>query len=655
MKRLLYLVLFINSYVFSQNKVIQPVKLPVYPSFNGMATEFFKHYSIPETESDKKYTFAKKPDGWHLLLIDFIKDSVLKDNLFWERATNSYKYFSFKNQASSEPVTIPLEYNNWSNNYFNSISPFFGYNGWDADVIHEYGQKENLSDSVLNALANAYSEYSRNLLNRYLGFTNVNITYKKLRRLNSLTDEQLQNYRKYEHLAIETYKRLWKLNPKFENFVGDAYTVYSNEVMNCFLTLRFYQNEVEAQKELKQELYDPFYRCFAKNYLASCDSNAIIFTNGDNDTYPLLYVQEREGFRKDVLVANVSLLGSPQYINHLFFGIGSSSPITVCNTKELYINGLLTYAYIIKKQKDEQAMELKNLFNFICSSDTSTKYKYENEYFTYIPSTHFKLNVNKENAIKNKIVALDDTDKIVTEMDWHINGFNAIFQNELAIMDILASTDFKRPIYFAVSVSDEYFLNLEKYFQAEGLTYKIVPVKYDSYRKNEYGRVNTKILYDHIRNKFCNVNWDKTHIFISEAHQKIVSNYRYQYSKLASALIRENKLDNAREILSLCFKSFPVQLFPLNYWSISLIESYYQLKDNNKANELSTNLYNNCCKELERHEKDKLPLSDTDNYSVNLSLTTLKDLETMINRYTQSKLTNLIDSKIEKYKGVYNK
>jgi hypothetical protein len=652
MKKVLYLLIFIPATVFSQNNPANLVKLPVYPSFREMATKFFHSYTLPNVEYDKRYSFAKKPDGWHILLTDLMKDKVLQDDLFWNRSSNTYTSLSY--QITEKPISVPKNYDNWENNYFNTISPYFGYKEWDADVIKEYGVLPNLSDSVMNALARAYCKYALGLLDHYLGIPNPNLTFKKPRTLNSLNAEQLENYRKFEHLAIETYKKLWKLNPKFENFVSDVYTVYSNEIMNSFLTLRYYQNEEEAQKELKQELYDPFYRCIARNYLASCDSNAIIFTNGDNDTYPLLYVQEKEGFRKDVLVVNVSLLGSPQYLNHLFNKIGTSDPLSLYIEKSQYTNGSLAYAYILKRKGDEDPMELRDLMGFIASSDTATKFKNDGEYLTYIPTTHFKLTVNKGNAIKNKIVSIKDTDEIVTTMDWHIKETSALYQNDIAILDILASTDFKRPIYYAVTVGDESYLNLDRYFQLEGMAYKIVPIISESNENYQNGRINTTILYNKLKNLFCNLNWQSGNIDVPSDHKLMASNYRTQYSRLADALINENKPDSAREILSLCFSKFPINVIPANYWILPHIRCYYKLNEIEKANELVNIVVEKYYRELVQLSKNYMHLSEEDDQTVRISLYALSELIKLTDQFEQKKLHKAIKSKFDKYYGHFN-
>jgi hypothetical protein len=617
-----------------------------------MAIKFFNTYSLSETDYSKQYTFAKRPDGWYIQLVDILKDSVLNKNLFWERSTNTYKLLKYPKKDTETTVTIPSKYINWDTPYY-TLCPYYGYKDWELDVIKEYGTLPNLSDSALNALAWTYSKYARKLIDIYLGVSNPNVVVTKQRTLNALTTEQLANYRYFAHLSIENYRKLWKQNPQFETAIGNAYNLYSNEIMNCFLTIRYHQNEEEAQKELKKELYDPFHRCVARNYLASCDSNAVLFTNGDNDTFPLLYLQEAEGYRKDVLVVNISLLNSPQYIAHLFNENSFGKALSVYIEKKQYTSGSLPYAIISEQNDNNQPMELKEAMAFIGSSDTSKKYKGENEYIAIVPSTNLKLTVNKENAIKNKIVPTEDIDKLESSLDWTIENRTELYQNEIVMLDIIACANFNRPVYFAVTIEDQYFLNLEKYFQFEGFAYKIVPLKYESNDYYPLGSVNTKTLYNKFRNQFCNLNWASDSILSNET-KLMGSSCRTHYSKLAAALIKENELDKAREILSSGLKNFPVSLFTPDYWSLSYIKCYYLLNDNNQANELANAVNNKYCKDLLEHEKDKLPLSETNQKTIQIALYVLNELNDLVLQFNQKAMSQTIKSKLDKYKMHYN-
>jgi len=652
-KKICYLLILLSFGANAQTN--NQINLPAFVSFQEMAPKFFQTYSLPETKEYNQYVFAKKPNGWHILLIEYKNHKKeLEDQLFWDRSTQTYLKLNFPALLSDEGNQIPKDYNTWDNQYFNAILPYYGYVGWDVDIIKDYGAKQNLSDSVLNALARAYASCAANLLGNNTGFGNPDSQFQIKCTLNSLSKEQLDTYRKYEHLCIETYKRLWKLNPRFENFVGDIYTVYSNEIMNSFLTLRYYQNEEEAHKELTPNLYDPFYIATAKNYLASCDSNAVIFTNGDSDTFPLLYVQEEEGFRKDVLVINISLLQLPQYINHLFDRIGLSEPISTYIDKELYKNGSLQYAYIINKLNKDQPAEIKNLMTFINSTDSTTKFKNGSDYLTYIPTNHLQLTVNKKNTITHHIVEPDDSIKIEAKMNWTLKNDQAIYQNEIAMLDIISCANFKRPIYFAITVSEENCLNLEKYFQLDGLAYKIVPIKCDTYQNYDYGRINTSSLFNKFKNVFFYANLDNDSVYLSTNHKRMISTFRNQYARLATALIDEAKPDSAKEIVALCFKRFPSTKNPLDYFAIPLIKCYFKLNEFELANSLATDLVNTYSTDLEACQNHNLSLTNDDKMKIKIALYILNELNSLSINFNQDDLGKVIKSKIEKYQNSFD-
>ncbi|HEX3010095.1 MAG TPA: hypothetical protein VHO90_21010 [Bacteroidales bacterium] len=642
------LISFFSSHLpaqFSQSKI----NLPVYPSFKEMASKFFSNYSFPKATDYQKYSFAKKPDGWHILLTDHSKEKVVEDYFFWDRGNNKYKILYFPGATRSGKL-IPAEYDTWDNNYFNTISPYYGYIGWDEDVIRNYEDKTNLSDSVLNALARAYTSYTANLLGTG-SYSDPLKRFKLKSDRNALTDEQLRTYRKYEHLSIETYYRLYQLNPRFENFVGDIFTVYSNQVMTAFLNIRYLQNEAEAQKELKSNLYDPFYLSIAKNYLASCDSNAIIFTNGDNDTFPLLYVQENEGFRRDVLVVNVSLLQSSHYIDHLFERIGVSDPITTQIGREKYYSGTLSYAYIIEKIKEDEHIELNDLMKFISSTDTATKYKYNDEYIPYIPTSRFQLTVDKKKVLNTGIVSPADSATIVPVMKWDWNKKSVIYQNEIAMLDIIATAAFSRPIYIALTVDDEYYLGLNDYLQCDGFAYKIVPVKYHG-EEYPYGSIDCDALYKKLKDEFYYANLTDGSVVLSESHQRMITVFKNQYARLADELIKENKPDSAREILGLYFERFPLKEVPADYFMIPFAKCFYQLKETKKANNLVSILFATFTAKLEDCKKKGMTPSD---FETGYGLAALSQLRDLTAGFNQSSLSNSIQASYDEYYGYFHK
>ena len=176
------------------------------------------------------------------------------------------------------------------------------------------------------ALARCYNNYSFNLLNNNTG-TLIKEQFDLANTKNCLSEEQLKKYRYYAHKSIEKFNEVHEINPNFETILGSIHTKWSSEHMSAWLNLRVYQNEEEATKEIRDDLYDPLIIDVAKNYLMSCEKDAILFTNGNNDTYPLHYVQEQLGFRKDVLIVNMSLLGVTRHINSYKDKVNEAIPI----------------------------------------------------------------------------------------------------------------------------------------------------------------------------------------------------------------------------------------------------------------------------------------------------------------------------------------
>ena len=219
-------------------------------------------------------------------------------------------------------------------------------------------------------------------------------------------------------------------------------------------------------------------RDFATDYLNSCEKNAIIFTNGDNDTFPLWYAQEVEGVRTDVRVVNLSLLNTDWYIDQLKRKYYDSEPIDISWASDKYNLGKRDYLpYYDRGVKG--SVELKELIDFMGSDKPEAKARTNSgEEINYFPSKNIRLTIDSAEVVANGVVAPENAGKIVKAMEWSIGG-NYLMKNDLMILNILANNHWKRPIYFATTVGSDNYLNLEPYFQLEGLAYRVVPIRTD--------------------------------------------------------------------------------------------------------------------------------------------------------------------------------
>lgn len=531
-----------------------------FPTYDEVIERFFSQYSVKNFSRNAQIRFEKQPIGWLVNVIEFSDEpKSIQEGLLWDRKDNKFKEINFEKLAEKdENWELLNQYkSDWTKKYF-SICPYYGYPGWDSDVIEEFKNANNLPDSTLYALGRAYSSYASNLLNNNSGFADKRNQFILPDGKNCMTVEQLDKYRYYSHLAIKKYKEVTELNPKYETIVGAIGIKASNEYLTSFLNLRIYQNESEAQKELVEGLYNDFYLAAARNYLNSCAPNAILFTNGDNDTYPLLYVQAKYGFRTDVLVVNISLLQTDRYINSLREKILDAPGLPISITHEK-ISGNKREYFLIEK-KDDNPMELKNLVDYALNDDN--KKSYDGVDYYYVPSNKFKL-TKDENV-----------------MEWEVSK-SYIFRYELVIMDILATNKLERPIYFAVTLSPDAYFNLDDYMKLEGMAYRLSLTKKDM-TNDQFGAVNSSVLYENLMTKF---DWNGLNKAAS--HEKLIClNYRSNFNRLAESLIKENKQDAAKRVLEKCVEIMPNEIVYYDIFMIPVIECYYKLNEFEKANSM---------------------------------------------------------------------
>ncbi|MDQ3050196.1 MAG: DUF2723 domain-containing protein [Bacteroidota bacterium] len=315
-------------------------------------------------------------------------------------------------------------------------------------------------------------------------------------------------------------------------------------------------------------------RDFAYNYLNSCAPNAIIFTNGDNDTFPLWYIQEVEGVRTDVRVVNLSLLNTDWYIEQMRHKAYDSDPVPFSLTYEKIIQGTRDYVPFYDRTLPGYT-DLKQIVEFIGSDDAGAKAMTQGgSNINYYPTKKFSIPVDPAKVVEYGIVTPEDADKIVNRVEFEISK-NYITKAEIMILDLLAHNNWKRPIYFAVTVGSESYMNLEDYFQLEGLAYRLVPIKSVRQPDGQTGRVNTKDMYDNMVNDFLWGNMNDPRVYLDQNNLNMTMNLRNNFSRLAETLLSEGKRDSALTVLNKCLEMMPDKTVPYNIMMIRIIEIYY--------------------------------------------------------------------------------
>ena len=321
-------------------------------------------------------------------------------------------------------------------------------------------------------------------------------------------------------------------------------------------------------------------RDFAYNYLNSCAPNAVIFTNGDNDTFPLWYIQDVEGVRTDVRVINLSLLNTDWYIDQIKRKAYESDPVPfTLNTKQ-YVQGTRDYIPFYDRSVQGYS-DLKDIIEFITSDNPEAKVRSEGgDEFNYLPTKKFRIKVDKEAVIKNHVVEAKDTSKIVDYIEFEISK-NYIMKADLMILDLIAHNDWTRPIYFAVTVGNDSYLNLENYFQTEGLAYRFVPIKAAADPSGQTGSVAAERMYDNMMNKFMWGNMKDERVYLDQNNLNMTMNFRNNFARLSETLLAENEPDSAVKVLDKCLVEMPDKTVPYNIMMLRIAELYYRSTMNN--------------------------------------------------------------------------
>ncbi len=314
-------------------------------------------------------------------------------------------------------------------------------------------------------------------------------------------------------------------------------------------------------------------RDYAINFLESCDPNAIIFTYGDNDTYPLWYAQEVEGIRTDVRVANLSLINVDWYINQLRRKVNDSPPVKMSLPPEAYRGNKRTQIPVIPSEKG-QAMDLRRALKVLAQDRPDDGRKGAMRIYGVMPASNLVLPIDEKKARKTGL--LKPTDTIANpRIEFKINQ-RAIYKGDMAILDIIASNIYDRPIYFSVTSQQEKLLGAIDFTQLEGLSLRLVPIKSKS-NKNFYiygnGRVDTEKVYDRIMNKFRWGGFDKEELYVDHSYTPSTSALRMVFWRTINALIEEGKKEKAANLAEKYFEAFPHKNFPYDARVIPFINA----------------------------------------------------------------------------------
>lgn len=325
----------------------------------------------------------------------------------------------------------------------------------------------------------------------------------------------------------------------------------------------------------------------AKNYLNSCAPDAVLFTNGDNDTFPLWYAQEVEGIRTDVRVCNLSLLNGDWYVDQMVRKAYDSEPMKISLSVEQYQQGTRDVVYLIENDNIKDFVDVKALFDIIQQDESRLQFTRDGVTIDYFPTKKFMLTADSDTVVKSGTVRSEMVDKIVP-ITWTIDRWG-LQRNNVILLDFLAQNNWKRPVYFATTTGNDSYIGLKNYFQVEGMAYRLIPVKTPS-RGQDLGRIDTDILFDNLVNKFGS-GMENPDVYLTEDNLRMSMSLRNIYGRLALELIKEGKNDSAVIVCDKIMELVPPESIPYNYFILGIANAYLQAGEEEKGLKILEGMY----------------------------------------------------------------
>ena len=271
--------------------------------------------------------------------------------------------------------------------------------------------------------------------------------------------------------------------------------------------------------------------------------------------------------------------------------------------------------------------------------------------FNYIPTANLKITVDSAKVMSTGTVRPDQADRIVDEMKWKLKG-SSITRNHLMVLDILAQTNWERPIYFAVTVGSDNYLGLENYFQIEGLAYRLVPIERKS-KDGQTGEVNTVAMYENMVNKFQWGNMHLPEVYHGTETERMSLNYRSMYARLANSLIEEGKKEEALKTLDRCMEAIPHESILLNFSAAGIAEGYYKLGEFEKGNDIALKLMDVYAQEIEYYSQlSRAQVARLGN-EPEIAMSVLQKLLILARVHKQDELLETIEARFDEIESKY--
>jgi len=380
----------------------------------------------------------------------------------------------------------------------------------------------------------------------------------------------------------------------------------------------------------------------AKNFLASCAPNAILFTGGDNDTFPLWYVQEVEGFRTDVRVVVLSYFNTDWYIDQMTRQAYESEPFPFSLTREDYRQGGLNDVLLYDPNSGiKGAISLKQYIKLLKENIPQLRYEGRAGSSHIVPSKQMFLDIDTSAVLAMGIIPESMRPMLVPRMQWSMKK-SYLEKKDLMVLDLIATNNWQRPIYFNNTSRQGIGLDFGNYLVQEGNAFRLLPL---NNQLRGVDIVNTDIMFDNLMNNFYYRELNNPKVYYNEDYRKFVLNQRSSFNSLIAALINEGKEEKAREVTLRTLELMPDEAIPYDYTTSTTIEYLLVLGEKDKAIDMAKLLGNRADEKIGYYLKNNNDIS----YEIQQNLVILRDLSQTMARYGELELAKQFGDALDSY------
>lgn len=522
-----------------------------FPSIDSVARKFAQTYGI----QNLKVNFEKRKDGYYVSTADYSNYNVLiSRELFWSVTDGEWKPLSLtKGFPDHDPSNL------YYDEYYYERIPYYGYGGWYRDVITYLEGGNPLSADHRLAIATAWYQRAMNLLSDEDNLADSTETFLLPKTKNALTPEQLDIYFSYMQKALGHYEILAAEYPDYETIVGPATVKLANMYMTVFMQMHYFQNEETALRILDRPplVYPDFLLESARNLLESCPPKAVLFTYGDNDTYPLWYLQAKESVRRDVVVANLSLIYTGRYLNHLRTPIFDAKPLQFQLPETYYFNPATSYFFFTEAKHPTPFTDIFQCL--LAAQDLGTR--------CGTPLLEFYTDQSGKHRPEGEAIGRYNNK---VSLDFTTNRY--LTRDKLAMLDLIYSNAPERPICFALTCSTilDPFKN---HLVQEGLVYRFRPLYRVPTDADMKGTLDERVS----RKLFLQKYPFKSKEPIGPEGLAYLNLYQVGMLKTAQAFQKKGKHKQAIQLLDKYFSAFPNERIPMDVSALFYAETYTKL------------------------------------------------------------------------------